>query len=85
MDKNMDKIVREIASYLSCKNDIKFNVKRVLIIRYGLKCIEDFMYYMCPICYKIYLSDIGLYLHLVKKHREFLMKIATELKDLFGD
>ena len=81
---NMDKIVRKIAGYLSCKNDIKFNVKRTLIVKYRLKCIDDYSFYMCPICYKIYQSDDGLYLHLIKKHKEFLMKIATELKNLFN-
>jgi hypothetical protein len=81
----MEKIMKKIASYLSCKNDIVFNIKRILIVKYRLKCIDDFEYYMCPICYKIYRNDIGLYLHLIKKHNEFLMKIAMELKDLFSD
>jgi len=81
----MEKIVKKIADYLSCKNDIKHSIKRVLIIRYRLKCIDDYSFYMCPICYKIFMSSDGLYLHIVKKHNEFLMKIVTELKNLFID
>ena len=79
---NMDRAVKKIASYLSCKNDTEFNIKRILIVKYRLKCIDDYSFYMCPICYKIFRSSDGLYLHIVKRHRELLEKIVNELKDL---